>query len=571
MKSKVGLFATCGLALAATGCGGGLQSPDFSAVLNGVVIEEIAANTLTVDVGATLQLRAFGLYTLPPGSNEGEACGEFRCTRGPATGVTWSVSGQDATFATVDSAGIVSGIKRKPPAGTTGLGRVTVTARIGDLPSDDATVQVDGEILRALVFTPSSLSGATLLPVPDGITQPLAVQGQYTVRGQFSQLGNVRDIVSETVNWSINDTRFATLGSATGVNNTIKGELETVTPRPVLTLTATNAEDEQVTVARDVVVTPAVLVGLASIRSDKDTLEVDEVLPLTAVGRFSDDTERPLTRDVSGAPVSDDRIVRFTASGASSQGGTVAVVNADTGVVTAQAVGTTTITASFRDNVVRDGLAFSTTPATAAKNLTVIDKVCVAQFVSPDVTATTNSGDSAASCGVSGSCRTANPASAITGAPEFTDSATFQIASPGGLLPLGYDLDLTVNGATAVPATAMAPRRVGFVIGVPSNVDNDLFNPSQDFVFSTLNAGVATEINNYSVANLGVQVSGFNQMLIYTDVTAPLTGLRLEVPVQTGLPLFDALAGLLGGGGAPTNFDVPVFQACSLARLPTAP
>lgn len=570
MKSKVGLFATSGLALALSACGGGLQSPDFSAVLNGVVIEEVAPNTLTVDVGASLSLRAFGLYTLPPGSSGGEACGEFRCTRGDAPGVTWSVSGQDAVFATVDSTGTVRGIKRKPPTGTTGLGRVTVTARIGDLPSDDANVTVDGEVLQALVFTPSSLSGTTLLPVPVGIRQPLAVQAQYTVRGQFSQLGPVRDIISETINWSVNDTAFATVGTATGATNTLLGVRETVTPRPVLTVRATNVENDQVTAARDIVVTPPVLVGLASIRSDKDIIEVDEQLPVIALGRFSDGMDRELTRIEGGTTVSNDDIVSFSAAGTSTQGGLVAVVNADTGVVTGQAFGTTTITASFRDNVVRDGLAFSTTPATATKNLSVIDRVCAVQFVNPEATATTTSGTSADSCGVAGSCRTANPANSITGAPAFTDSANFQIASPGGLLPLGYTLDLSVNTATAVAASTAAPRRIGFVIGVPSNGDADVFNPAQDFVLSTLNGTTATELGSYSVVNLNTQVSGFSQMLIYADVTAPFTGLRAEVPVETGLPLFDALSGLLGGAG-PSSFEVPVFQVCSLARLPVAP
>lgn len=572
MKSKVGLFATSGLALALSACGGGLQSPDFNAVLNGVVIEEIAVNTLTVDVGATLPLRAFGLYTLPPGSTEGETCGEFRCTRGAATGVTWSVTGQDAAFATVDSAGVVRGIKRKPPTGTTGLGRVTVTARIGDLPSDDVNVTVDGEVLQTLVFTPSSLSasGDTILPVPVGIRQPLAVQGQYTVRGQFSQLGNVRDIISETVNWSINDTAFATVSTATGVTNTLLGVRETVTPRPILTVRATNLEGDAVTAARDAVVTPPVLVGLASIRSEKDTIEVDEQIALIALGRFSDGMDRDLTRIEGGTTVSNDEIVSFSAAGTSTQGGVVAVVDADTGVVTGQAFGTTTITASFRDNVVRDGLAFSTTPATATKNLSVVDRVCAVQFVTPDATATTTSGTSAGSCGVAGSCRTANPGNSVTGAPAFTDSANFQIASPGGLLPLGYTLDLSVNTATAVPASTVAPRRIGFVIGVPSNGDGDVFNPSADFVLSTLNGAAATELADYSIVPLNTQVGGFNQMLIYADVTAPFTGLRAEVPVQAGLPLFDALAGLLGGA-APASFEVPVFQVCSLARLPVAP
>jgi len=570
MKSKVGLFATSGLALALSACGGGLQSPDFNAVLNGVVIEEVAVNTLTVDVGATLALRAFGLYTLPPGSNEGEACGEFRCTRGDAPGVTWSVTGQDATFATVDSTGVVRGLKRKPPTGTTGLGRVTVTARIGDLPSDDVNVTVDGEVLKALVFTPSSLSGATILPVPVGIRQPLAVQGQYTVRGQFSQLGNVRDIISEVVNWSINDTAFATVGTATGLSNTLLGVRETVTPRPILTVRSTNAEGDAVTTARDVVVTPPVLVGLSSVRSDKDIIEVDEQIALIALGRYSDGSDRDLTRIEGGTTVSNDDIVSFSAAGTSPGGGVVAVVNADTGVATGQAVGTTTITASFRDNVVQSGLAFSTTPPTAAKTLTVMDKVCIAQFVSPAATASSTTTTSAGTCGVEGSCRTTNPGNAITGSPLTTDSANFQVASPGGLLPTGYTLNLRVAGTPVIPATTAAPRRIGFVIGVPQ--DDDLFSPTTDLVLSTFNGtGAAVELQNLSSVSLNSQVGGFNQVLVYADVTAPFTGLLAEVPVESGTPLFGALLALLGAGGAPTSFEVPVFQVCSLARVPVAP
>ncbi len=567
MKRNVGFFATCSLALALSACGGGgVQSPDFNGVLNGVVIEEVAPNTLTVDVGATLPLKAFGLYTLPPGADGGEACGAFRCTRGNATGVTWSVTGQDAQYVTVDSAGVVRGIKRKPPTGTTGLGSIEITARIGDLPSDTANIKVDGEVLKSLVFTPSSLSGASLLPVPVGISQPVAIQGQYTVRGDFSTTGPTRDIISETINWSINDTAFATVVRATGVTNSITGVRETVTPKPTLTVRATNLEGDPVTVVQSVTVTPPVIVGMASVRSDKDIIEIDESIPLIALGRYSDGSNRDLTKVVAGATVSNDDLVTFAAAGTSTDGGPIVSVNATTGIATGRAVGNSTVTATFKDNVVQSGLAFSTTPASASKTIAVKDKVCLAQFVSPAATSTSTTTTSATSCGVSGSCRTTNPPNAITAAPLTTDSANFQVASPGGLIASGYTLDLRVNGAAVIAASTAAPRRIGLVVGVPQ--DTTLFNPASDLTISAFNGtGAGTAITNLSAVNLNTQVGGFNQVLVYGDVTTPFTGILTTLPVSSGTPLLDALLQLLGAGQT-VSFEVPVFQVCSSARPP---
>ncbi|MDO9453089.1 MAG: hypothetical protein Q7J29_09525 [Stagnimonas sp.] len=567
MKRNVGFFATCSLALALSACGGGgVQSPDFNGVLNGVVIEEVAANTLTVDVGATLQLRAFGLYTLPPGAS-GEPCGQFFCTRGSATGVTWSVTSQDAQYAIVDGSGVVRGIKRKPPTGTTGLGVVEITARIGDLPSDTANIKVDGEVLKSLVFTPSSLSGTSLLPVPVGITQPVAIQGQYTVRGEFSTTGPTRDIISETVNWSINDTVFATVARATGVTNSIAGVRETVTPKPTLTVRATNLEGDPVTVVQSITVTPPVILGMASIRSDKDIIEIDESLPLIAQGLYSDGSNRDLTKVVAGATVSNDDLVTFAAAGTSIDGGPIVSVNATSGIVMGRAVGSSTVTATFKNNVVQSGLAFSTTPASASKTIEVKDKVCLVQFVSPTATATSTTTTSATSCGVSGSCRTTNPLNAITASPLTTDSANFQVATPGGLIASGYTLDLRVNGAEVISPTATAPRRIGLVIGVPQ--DSNLFNPTNDLTIRAFNGtGNGTAVTNLSAVNLNTQVGGFNQVLVYGDVTTPFTGLLATLPVDAGTPLLDALLQLLGAGET-VSFEVPVFQVCASARPPT--
>lgn len=568
MKRNVGFFATCSLALALSACGGGgVQSPDFDGVLNGVVIEEVAPNTLTVDVGATLPLKAFGLYTLPPGATGGEACGEFRCSRGSATGVTWSVTGQDAQYVTVDSAGVVRGIKRKPPTGTAGLGSIEITARIGDLPSDTANVKVDGEVLKNLVFTPSSLSGTTLLPVPVGISQPVAIQGQYTVRGDFSTTGATRDIISETINWSINDTAFATVARATGVTNSIVGVRETVTPKPNLTVRATNLEGDPVTVVQSVTVTPPVIVGMASIRSDKDIIEIDESIPLIALGRYSDGSDRDLTKVVAGATVSNDDLVTFSAAGTSTDGGAIVNINATTGIATGRAVGNSTVTATFKNNVVQSGLAFSTTPPSASKTIAVKDKICLVQFVSPAATSTSTTTTSATSCGVSGSCRTTNPPNAITAAPLITDSANFQVATPGGLIASGYTLDLRVNGADVIAASTAAPRRIGLVVGVPQ--DSTLFNPASDLRISAFNGtGTGTAVTNLSAVNLNTQVGGFNQVLVYGDVTTPFTGLLTTLPVSSGTPLLDALLQLLGAGET-VSFEVPVFQVCSSARPPT--
>ncbi len=582
MKRKAGLVALCSALMGLASCGGGIQSPDFSPVLNGVVIEE--TSPLTVDVGKTLQLKAIGLYTLPPGTSltAGEPCGKnskIRCTRGDIKGtVVWTLPVADSFYATVDAAGLVKGVRRTfDPARNQ---PVTVTATLDGF-TDMAPVIVDGEILSRLEFTPSSLKDSKLVPVPVGLRQPVAVQGYYTVRGSTAVSTTPRNVV-ETVNWAINDKTFADVESPTGGSNRLIGIKETGTPKPTLSVNAVNAEGMTITtnpVLNDVTVVAAVLTGLSSVRSDKDSIEIGEKLPLIAVGRFSDGMNRDLTRVVTGMTVSDDRLVTFAAAGTADSGGPVLSIDANSGIATGVAVGSSTVTATLKPNVVQDGLAFSRDPATASKVVMVKDRVCLVPFTNttdamttpPSTTGTSTATASApaASCAVANSCRVDSPESAITPVSvSATDAAVFKY----GDTTTGYSLDLTASSTVTTVATATAPKRVGIIMGISDNsTDNAAGNNFQLRLVSPTGT-VSANLAGKSVVDLGTSVGGKRLKLITANATSDFTGLRVFVQVQ-GNP-FAALPPLpvpINGLPPLAALEFPVFQMCSVAQIPTTP
>lgn len=158
MNRILGLFAAAGVLLSACG-GGGIQSPDFTPVLQGINITypgKTASSVATVTPGGSLQFSAVGLYSTPPGtaaSNNTVACqtasnGIGVCTLGQISGVSWSVdpvSGNTGAVATVDNTGKATGARR---------GNATIRAKAGGFEATDRLL-VSGAVLESVQITPT--------------------------------------------------------------------------------------------------------------------------------------------------------------------------------------------------------------------------------------------------------------------------------------------------------------------------------------------------------------------------------------------------------------------------------
>lgn len=173
MNRILGLFAAAGVLLSACG-GGGIQSPDFTPVLQGISITysgKTASSTAVVAPGATFQFSAVGLYSTPPGtasSSNTVICPTSSntigvCTLGQISGVSWSVdpsSGNTGAIASVDNSGKATGLRR----GTAGI-----RAKASGFETTERLV-VSGAVLRSLAIsaTATGKGSAEISSVPTG-------------------------------------------------------------------------------------------------------------------------------------------------------------------------------------------------------------------------------------------------------------------------------------------------------------------------------------------------------------------------------------------------------------------
>jgi len=172
MNRILGTFAFSSVLLTACG-GGGIQSPDFQPVLTGIVITTaaengkpettttgsgssavITVNPVTVLPAGTIQLRAQGLFSTPPGTRA--ATGLVSCTDaggsaalcsvGDVSGVALTIDPPSGgrTLATVDANGVVTGVRR---------GTATVRGRLGGFTDTTRTLTVDGPVLKSVTIT----------------------------------------------------------------------------------------------------------------------------------------------------------------------------------------------------------------------------------------------------------------------------------------------------------------------------------------------------------------------------------------------------------------------------------
>ncbi len=287
MKGFWKLAALCAAFIA--GCGGGdVSSPDFVPDLISVTISPTSA---TVPIGETQRFTATGVFTAQPGVEPP--------TTSRAITPNWSVS--DTSIATIDGDGVLTAVDD---------GSVTVTAEQDGITAS-ATVTVPAPTLMTITVNPAT---ATIL---------LGENVSFTATGTYQNSPDSEPTTGPvTVTWSSSDTSIATITSSGVAGGQDLG---------VVTITASNGGKQ----------------GTA-------TLNVVEFMPvLTAI------TVTPVATE---APIGDN--VQFTATGVYTApgGGTttgpvedlvwavsnesIAVIDEDTGVASALAQGTVTVSAS---------------------------------------------------------------------------------------------------------------------------------------------------------------------------------------------------------------------------------
>jgi len=288
------------------------------AVLLAVTVSPLAAN---VPAGDTEQYTATGHYS--DGS-----------TQNLTDSVTWASSATaDATVSnTSGSQGLVTGVAE-------GASVITATYESSDTVGT-AAVTVIPAVLVAITVSP------TLANVPAGDTQ------QFTAKGLYSD-GSTENL-TDSVTWASSETQYATVSNSAGSQGLVTGVAEGAS-----TISATDPTTQEAGEAA-VTVLPAVLVAI-SVSPVATDIPAGEADYFAATGLYSDGSTENLTDSVTWA---------------SSETQYVTVSNAPKtdGLVTAVAIGASTISATD-----------PTTQIAGEAAVTVLPAVLVAITVNPAV------------------------------------------------------------------------------------------------------------------------------------------------------------------------------------------
>jgi hypothetical protein len=304
MTRHFGFLATLGALLGLAACGGGLQSPDFTSVLKGVEITA-PVTPAAVNVGQTLNLRATGLFSVPPGS-------ATDAVRRDVTGVTWS--SDTPGVATVDANGVVTGVRcaaSNAPA--------VIRAKVNNV-EGTIRVQVGGEVLRQVSVSPTTRT------IRVGETADYAVNGVYqTCSGAASS----RTTITQAVTWSLSN---ANVGQVTpnGANVSVLGRTVSTGVRVIANVV--NEEGQTLTADAGLVVNPAILRDLVVTGvgiSPPFRVPVGGALTFEVNGVFSDSaTPRPVPTDTNPVTWTSGRPTLATFSAAQSNNRNTLTANA---------------------------------------------------------------------------------------------------------------------------------------------------------------------------------------------------------------------------------------------------
>ena len=268
-----------------------------AAAASAVTLESITVTpeTASIPKGLTQQYTATGTYS-------------DDSTADITSSVTWASS--DTLVATINSEGLATGV---------GEGSTGITAALGSMVSNVATLMVTAPILQSITVT------------PDTATIEVYATQQYMATGTYSD-GSTADITS-SVTWESSITGVATINSeglATGV-----GEGNTV-----ITAALGSAESNEATLT--------VTLALESITVTPETASIPKGLTqqYTATGTYSDDSTADITSSVTWA--SSDTLV--------------ATINSE-GLATGVGEGSTGITATLGSMVSNEATLMVTAPS----------------------------------------------------------------------------------------------------------------------------------------------------------------------------------------------------------------
>ncbi|MFZ0665599.1 MAG: Ig-like domain-containing protein [Acidimicrobiales bacterium] len=262
------------------------------------VITVLPAELVTIDVSPTAS-------NLPAGETEKfHATGIYTdgTTQDLSDVVTWSSS--ETQYATVSNA---AGTQGEVTAVATGAS--TISATDGSI-TGEALVTILPAVLVAITVSPP------LANVPVGETQ------DFTAVGQYSD-GTTQNL-TKTVTWSssaTNDVSISNSAGSQGVATALATGAATI-----------EAADGAITGVAEVTVLPAVLLAI-EVNPGATNLPVGETEQFSAIGEYSDGSQQDLTDSVTWSSLETDYV-------------TVSNAKHEQGVVTAVAVGASTITAT---------------------------------------------------------------------------------------------------------------------------------------------------------------------------------------------------------------------------------
>lgn len=347
MKAVRLLAALFALALAACG-DGSIKSPDFTAELESISIEPA---TGSVALGETVQFRAYGLYSAPPGQT-----GE---TREITSSVSWASN--DTSVATINASGVATGAQ---------VGTAGITASLGDHQAS-AQLNVGAAVIRNMVVR--TLSGATQASVAVGQSVQIYAYGVYS-DGSERLISSADNLVPWT---SGNDTSVAvaptegptTTASALQVSAVpvlVTAALKTLGGDPVLQRDGSTP----ITASFAVTVSSAAIVSLKQVQWESDAVPAAaDPAPTTALKLTQGATLKAVAiavyTDGTTGIVADDKL-NWTKEPADSA---LADIDAS-GNVSGTAKGTLKIRATLKVAPVGGG------SATAARDVIVADASC---------------------------------------------------------------------------------------------------------------------------------------------------------------------------------------------------
>ena len=376
---------------------------------------QVSSSKSTISAGLTSQMTAIGTYT-------------DLSTLDLTDTVAWTTS--DTTIATIDSSGLITGIKE---------GSFTASAVYDAISSNEVNLTISKAELQTILVTPKASSTAK------GTTK------QFKATGNYSD-STTADISSD-VNWTSSATDVATISSTGLATGVTEGS------------TTINASLDGVSASTDFTVSAAVIQSIA-ITPEVTSIAKGNTQQFTAIGTYSDASTLEITSLVSW-------------------------ITSDTNVITLSSVGygqstnegTATVTASL-DDVTSNGSSITVTAAeiNAISITTDTSSLLVSRTLQYAATATYSDGSTADVTSVLswGSSNLSVGTIGLTGLFTSIDVGSATITATDGTYSDSIDVDVKTvsmcgSGIDDTDATNGEGECIKVVKGTSDTAENLLF------------------------------------------------------------------------------------------------